>query len=163
MAYVDTATRGATRQSWARDSIRTIFREIQVEHPKAGHKQLVKLLAERMEEDPGALRAAADYIVQICLEALEGYERRQRQHSPVDPAQRAKREAEIAQAAEVAVQQIMLLNQEMPNGKRMRFCTGVEMGKFGKGYQLIAKRCGTKMVGSAMNEDEVRQLMGRAK
>ncbi len=160
MTYVDTASRGATRQSWARDSIRAVFREIQVEHPKAGHGRLARLLADRMQEDPDALNAAADYIVKICLEALEGYERRQ-PRPPVDPVQREQRQADIVAAAAKIKEQILLLNLEMPNGKRMRYCTGTEMLSWGRGYAKIGKRVGNKIVGQVLNEDEARSLLGR--
>jgi hypothetical protein len=160
MTYVDTATRGATRQSWARDSIRAIFREIQVEHPKAGHKQLVKLLVDRMDDDHEAKVAAADYIVQVCLEALESYMKRERQerYRPT-PAEKQAREEAIEATAESIKNQLLLLNLEMPNGKRMRFCTGTEMANFGSAYQRIGKKCGGKMVGSVLDEKEVRALV----
>lgn len=52
------------------------------------------------------------------------------------------------------------LNQEMPNGKRMRYCTGREMATFGAGYQRIAKMVGPNaMVGSKLNEQQVRKAM----
>ena len=59
------------------------------------------------------------------------------------------------------VQQIALLFLTMPNGKAMRYCTGTEMKDFGKSYERIAKRVGSKTVGEVLNEDEVQRLMVR--
>jgi len=74
--------------------------------------------------------------------------------------QRAQQKAQITEAAKEVANKILLLNQEMPNGKRMRYCTGAEMAKFGKGYKRIAKKVGsTKIVGSVLDESQVRDLM----
>jgi hypothetical protein len=165
---MELGVRPSTRQSWQRDiSIRIHIKEIQDEHPRANEEQLVRLLVERMREDDDALIAAAEYAVHLALLAQRGYQERE-EESPAPrprprpaptPAERAAREAAIDKAVKEAATQILLLNQEMPNGKRMRYCTGNEMGKFGKGYQRIAKRCKTKTVGSVLNEKEVRQLI----
>src|SRR5580765_7303505 len=119
---------GATRQSWGRLSIRVVYAEIKANKPKANHTILVKLLAERMREDDDALLAAADYVATNCEEAETGYARRQKS----TPKQRAETAKEIEKTAEAIKNQILLLNLEMPNGKRMRFCTGTEVGKFGR-------------------------------
>ena len=147
---------GATRQSWSRTGIRTVYRELKSEHPKAGHDRLVRLLAERLREDDEALEAAADYVVTNCEEAENGYKRR----AVAPPEQRAKAQAEKDEKVEAIKSQIMLLNLEMPNGKRMRWCTGAEMVRFGGAYTRIGKRVGsTKIVGSELSEAQVRALM----
>jgi hypothetical protein len=152
---VQTGKYGATRQSWSRTSIRVIYAEIKASKPKATHSILVRLLAERMREDDDALQAAADYVATNCEEAETGYARRQRK----TPEQRAEVAQQITATAESIKQQLLLLNLEMPNGKRMRYCTGREMGNFGKAYQRIAKRVGGKLVGAVLDESGVRKLM----
>ena len=67
--------RGATRQSWSRDSIRQFFREVQRKHPKADHKRLVELMCDLANEERDCLVAAMDYIVTTCTNAQENYER----------------------------------------------------------------------------------------
>ncbi len=74
-------------------------------------------------------------------------------------AERAAREARVIEKAASVKAQIELLFLPMPNGKIMRYCTGREMGGFGKAYARIAKRVGAKTVGEVLNEDEVRGLM----
>lgn len=154
---LQTGKLAATRQSWSRDSIRKIIAEIQAANPRAGHKQLVKLTAERMREDDDALIAAADYAVTAALNAQDDYRKRQSGRSQ---RERAQREARIEATAESIKNQILLLNLEMPNGKRMRYCTGGEMAAFGKGYARIAKKAGNKLVGQVLDEAGVRKLMG---
>lgn len=151
--------RGATRQSWSRSSIRAVIFELQTDNPLVDHDALVKLLAERMRDDDDALIAAADYAVTAAENAQDGYSRggARRRRSPQESA---RERAEIAAAVENIKSQILLLNLEMPNGKRMRYCTGAEMAKFGKAYERIAKKVGsTKMVASVLSEAQVRALM----
>jgi hypothetical protein len=149
---------GATRQSWSRDAIRVVFQEIKRSNSKASHKILVQLLAERMREDDDALKAAADYIVTACEVAQIGYAERERKTTT--PEQRAEVAEQIANTAEAIKNQILVLNLEMPNGKRLRNCTGREMAQFGSAYQRIAKRVGpTKTVGTVLDEAGVRKLM----
>jgi hypothetical protein len=147
---------GATRQSWSRTSIRVIYAEIKANKPKATHAILVRLLADRMREDDDALMAAADYVATNCEEAEIGYAKRQRSATP---ERRAEIAEQVAATAESIKQQLLLLNLEMPNGKRMRYCTGREMGNFGEAYRRIAKRVGTKLVGAVLDETGVRKLM----
>ena len=47
----------------------------------------------------------------------------------------------------------------MPNGKEMRDCTGVEMGKFGEGYAKIAQKVGARLVGEVLDESGVRAFL----
>lgn len=156
---VNLGSKAATRQRWDRKiAIQPIIKELRDEHPRANVDKLVKLLVERLREDDDALVALAEYAVRNALNSLEGYVRRER--AGVMPHQRIERAADIAAAAKEAVDRILLLNLEMPNGKRMRYCTGEEMGKFGAGYSRIAKKVGkTKCVGQVLDENGVRELM----
>ena len=155
---LNTGKYGATHQSWSRDAIRAVVREIKTSNPKANHSTLVRLLAERMSEEDDVLKAAADYIVKNCEDALAGYAQRERKTTT--PEERAKVAEQIENTAEAIKNQILLLNLEMPNGKRLRNCTGREIGQFGAAYQRIAKRVGpTKLVGTVLDEAGVRKLM----
>jgi hypothetical protein len=149
----------AVKQSWGRSSVRAAYAEIKTANPKARHSTLVRLMAERMLTDDDVLRAAADYIVTNCEEAEAGYVSRRNSTARRPPTPRAVLAEEVRTTVDAIKEQILLLNLEMPNGKRMRYCTGTEMGEFGKAYQRIAKKVGNKLVGSVLNETEVRKLM----
>lgn len=155
---------GATRQSWSRNNIRQVYAEIKSKNPRANCDEMVQLLSERMREDDDAMKAGVEYIVINCEEAQEGYAKRVTKPAPEPaPEQIAQRQKTVAAHVDrslEAVTKVLLLNLEMPNGKRMRYCSGAEMAKFGKAYGRIAKKVGsTKMVGSVLNEKEVRALM----
>ena len=154
---------GITRQSWSRDNIRVIWREIKEAHPKASLERLARILSERLRDDVDLLDAAADYIASNMEAALMRYGAKE--SAPVAPrkteAERQRGAATRTATVESIKQQIMLLNMEMPNGKRLRYCTGTEVLKFGDGFRRIGKKAGTKMVGSVLNENEVRALMAK--
>jgi hypothetical protein len=159
------------RQTWggSRESIRSIIAEFQTAHPSIPESKLIDLVAERIHEDMDSARAAAEYCVVNAVEAQIRYGKRG--HLPsanVSTPTEIQRDIEsrlvtkdaINAAAKAAAEQILFLNLEMPNGKRMRYCTGADMAKFGAGYARIAKKVGsTKMVGSVLDEKAVRELM----
>ncbi len=146
----------ATRQSWQRDSIRTAIAELRDSNPKATEDRLIKLFAERMREDDELLNAAAEYAVINAVNSIA----RASERPPAKPEERAARAEQQTALVENIKEQVMLLNLEMPNGKRMRWCTGAEMTKFGGAFTKIGKKIGaTKIVGQEMDEKQVRQLM----
>lgn len=157
-------THGATRQSWSRDSIRQIFREIQAEYPNAGHEQYIRLLRERCLDDSEAMAAAMDYIVTNLLNAQEGYERRNpTPRTPRTPQQAEERRRDADTMTESIKRQIALLNLPMANGKLARNCTGEELIEIGGRWTKVGKKIGRNAtLGSVLNEAEVRELWDRA-
>ena len=138
-------------------SVRNLFANLIETHPDSSETELVALCAEQIRYDEDYAVAAAQYIVRNSLEARENQKKRTRQRSPAVVA--ATQQA-ITHAVQSVKEQIMLLNLEMPNGKRMRWCTGAEMGKFGGAYVRIAKKVGkTKTVGSVLDENQVREIL----
>jgi hypothetical protein len=157
-------TKGATRQSWGRDNIRQIFREIQAENPSAGAERLARLLSERMEEDSDARLAGASYIVDNLLNSQKAYERREEPTRPErkapTPEETAARKKQTEETVESIKSQILLLNMEMPNGKRMRHCTREEMQGFRSGYgRIIKKMKPGQTVGQVFDEASIRTAM----
>lgn len=150
------AKQAFTRQSWQKDSVRTAVAELREANPRADQPMLVRKFAEKMRTDDSLLDAAAEYVVILALNSLERQPSTQTVTSR-DRAARAQREETIVA---VIKEQVMMLNMEMPNGKRMRWCTGAEMMKFGGAFQKIGKKVGsTKTVGSVLDEKQVRQFL----
>ena len=152
----------ATRQSWKRDNIRVAIAELRDANPQSTEDRLVQLYAERMKADDDLLQATAEYAV---INALNSMERKAPAASTSRPApapqERAARAQEVEKMVSSIKEQITLLNMEMPNGKRMRWCTGAEMMKFGGAFTKIGKKVGsTKNVGTVLDEKQVRALMG---
>jgi len=153
----------ATKQTWRKNTVREIVAEIVSANPKATEGQLRREFRNAVRNDEDYFLAVADYSFDAAFRALSVQRERQRP-SAEDRAIRAAAAAANAAAHAKTVkgiqEQLLLLNLEMPNGKRMRFCTGEEMTKFGTAYQRIAKKVGkTKMVGQVLGEKEVRALM----
>jgi len=157
---------GATRQSWRTRSIRDLLVELIKEYPDAGEGKLLVEYIARCRNSDDDLDAGLTYAFDNNYRAL----RKQVATAREKAAKAARRAQEAQAAAEVAIkhaeivqsikEQVLMLNLEMPNGKRMRHCTGAEMEKFGGAFQRIGKKVGkTKTVGSALNEQEVRKLL----
>ena len=151
--------RGATRQTWKGDPLRTAVLQLRKDHPHASPDDINKYLAELAREDDDLLVALAEYGGTNTQIAIEAQERR----LAMRPTPQARQERQIDEHKMIASiqSQIMLLNLEMPNGKRMRYCTGAEMEQFGQAYRRIARKVGkTKRVGQVLDEKGVKALMG---
>lgn len=76
------------------------------------------------------------------------------------PAERQAAKAKQTEMVERIKAQIVMLELDMPNGKKMKDCTGAEMAKFGNRYQKIADQVGkAKTVGSVLSEDQVKKIL----
>jgi hypothetical protein len=155
---------GATHGSWERDAIRTIFRELQKEHPGSAKnwRDMSRRLRDRCLEDPAALDAACDYIAKNFTEAQENYVKRAEAAATTrairSPEAIAERRAADAKAVESIKRQIALLNLPMANGKLARNCTGEELVAIGGKWVKVGKKIGaTKILGQVMNEEEVQK------
>ena len=148
--------RAFAHQSWHRDSIRQLVIALVDENPNTTDEHLIQMAIQRMREDEEWLMAAGEYAVMQTLNTMHARHR----SSPVSSQQRAQASAERQTIVENIKQQIMLLNLEMPNGKRMRWCTGAEMEKFGGAFSRIGKKVGkSKTVGQVLSEEQVKSLM----
>lgn len=145
--------RGATSQRWEYDFICIAWRKLAKKFPKLNAVQRSRKLEALAAEDDELSRACFEYIAKNFEPLLRKLEAREN-----PKPQPEAREREIEAIQDDIRQQVVLLNLEMPNGKQMRYCTGTQMLGFGKHYQAIGKKCGSKMVGSVLNEDEVRRL-----
>ena len=149
--------KGATRQSWREKDVRELVVRLIEGHPRATRHDLIRLFKEQMREDDDYLDAAADYVVTNAMNALELAQGRQKR---AQPEAKAKVEAEAKSMVQTIKDQIIVLNLEMPNGQRMRYCTGAQMEKFGGAYSRIGKKVGkTKRVGEVMNEKQVKDML----
>jgi hypothetical protein len=147
--------RGATYQSWHGDAIRVIFREIQQANPKTDEKRLIKLLAARLSEDADAAKAAAEYIVKNMI----GVQRKYAATQAPTTEQRIERDKKLAAIVQTGINKIILLNYPMPNGQRLRHCSGTYVAKLGGAWSRVGKKAGNKLIGEVFNEDTLRECM----
>lgn len=148
----------ATRQSYKDEvSMKELVTRLRDEYPQAGMDEIIRRFHERASAEPDYLNACVEYAVMNTWNNMEKLLRHSIQRTaPILAAQRQ----ELASKVQSFTEQIMLLNLEMPNGKRMRWCTGAEMEKFGTRYQQIAKKVGkTKTVGQVLTEDQIKAIL----
>jgi hypothetical protein len=153
----------ATRQTWRGKTVRELLAEVIADNRNADENILRREFRARLRDDEEFFLAVADYAFDAAFRALT--EQKQR-HAPTAEQRAATAAASAGRAAEHArvvkglTEQILMLNLEMPNGKRMRYCTGSEMSTFGRAYEKIGRRVGkTKRVGEVLDEKQVRELM----
>ena len=163
----EVGTLAATRQTWKSVSVRDIFIEVIEANPDAGEDKLRRKFRALVESDADYLNAVADYAFDNALNAHRKHAAAQ---SAAARAQKAAVRAERAQVVahdarvhadrvEYVKQQIILLNQEMPNGKRMRFCTLDYIYNLGGAYKRLGERGSQKLVQDKYNEDQLRARM----
>jgi len=77
----------------------------------------------------------------------------------VSKAEIQAREKEEQSKAKFIAEKIILLNQEMPNGKRLRFCTLDYLYRLGGVYKAAGKKGSQKRVGEIYSEEQFRSKM----
>lgn len=135
----------------ARDLVADVLSEL----PDADRSEQFKLFQEMLTENHKYQRSVDWYFFSAIASYLDGSRHGIRPHRTSE--QKAQTERVVSNAVEAV--KLSILNLIMPNGKPARDCTGTEMGRFGAGYSLIAKRVGTKIVGKVLSESEIRKLM----
>lgn len=153
--HADTSRVGASFLSKrSADNPRELLVKLFEDNPAASKDDLFKLFTDAIEDDPGYLRAVKWYFF------VNMYEYATRPERPSGgPRSAAKREA-TQQVTQAIIQQIVVLDLTMPNGKPMKECSGAEMLRFGARYQKIGERVGkTKNVGEVLSEDQVKAIL----
>jgi hypothetical protein len=151
-----------TRQTWRTKPVRELFAEIVAANPNATEDMLRRRFRDAAKEDPEYLDAILDYAFDAALRAYE------RQVESVPPTAEQKAQTATRKAAELQAhaerveyikEQIILLNQEMPNGKRARHCTLDYMYRLGGKFRAIGKQGSQKLVGSVYDEAAYRKKL----
>jgi hypothetical protein len=160
--------RGASRQSWQANNPREALRRIVANYPRAGEAELFKKWWDAVHGEPEMMRVVGQYWFVNNLGSLQ---RATGEIPPPKPSARAKKAAATRQAvAEESLRRIVarkagviLLDTVLPNGKKLRTCTGAECIEFGPivgGWlEAVGGRVGrTNVVGKTLNEDAVRSI-----
>jgi hypothetical protein len=148
-----------TKQTWRNKPVRELFAEIATANPQADEERLRKLFREQAMADSEYLTAIIDYAFDAAWRAYE----RQVEVIPPTAQQKAmaatKKASELqahAERVEYIKEQIILLNQEMPNGKRARYCTLDYMYRLGGAYRRVGKQGSQKIIGTVYDEEAYR-------
>jgi hypothetical protein len=145
--------KGATRLSWSQFGPRDLLAQLADEHPKASRERLRQLFSDAVRADDRWLDGCVEYAFTNSINALENQRVR-------DARQPAARPSDVAKKMVPEAMKVLLLNMEMPNGKRLRYCTGREVAKFGSFYTKIAKKAGAKRIGEVYDEAQLRAALG---
>lgn len=158
--HEETARRGSTFNSRrSKTNPRELLISMIEADPGADKDILFSRFLSAVREDDEYLDPVVRYFFINVYQQLDSAKRRA-QKSPQQREAEAKQQDEAVQQIVTAATEIIILNQEMPNGKRLRNCTGRECAKFGGFYGRIAKKVGpTKRVGEVLDEKQVRALL----
>jgi hypothetical protein len=121
-----TGTLAATRQTWRTKAVRDLLADIVAANHGASDKTLLAKFIERLREDDEYFLAAAAYAFDNALLALRREDKRPTAVQKATTATVRAREA-VEHARMVArIKVKVMLNLSMPNGKKLRSCTGSE-------------------------------------
>jgi SpoVK/Ycf46/Vps4 family AAA+-type ATPase len=153
----------ATRQTWKRNTVRELVAEIMSEKPGGDERQWRKAFRDAVEQDEEYLIAVCDYAFDAAMHARERQSVRpptSAEQKAVAAQQRATAAVDHAKLVSAIKEQIILLNQEMPNGQRVRFCTLDYMWRLGGAYRRVGKQGSRKLVGQTYSEETYRAKLG---
>jgi hypothetical protein len=139
--------------------IRKIISDLRGRH--RSEDKLVSALVSMCEEDRDVLKNFARYVIRQMADDDAG--RSRRAAAQPTPAQREYHRVEakkVAQKVAAKVAERIVLDLVMPNGTRMRYCTGAQMKGFGDAYTRIGEKVGDgNLVGEIMTEEEAKALL----
>lgn len=151
----------ATRQTWKAKTARDLLADIISQYPSSREDKWRREFISAVRTDDDYLEAVCDYAFDAAMLARSRQATAARAAPTAEvravTAQRRADEAKAhAERVSFVKEQIILLNQEMPNGKRARFCTLDYMFRLGGAFRRIGKQGSTKLVGEAFSEEQYR-------
>jgi hypothetical protein len=161
--------RGATFQSWKASSPRELLASIVNGNDGKSRDELLLLFNRAVRENDKILDTLIEYWFNNNFKSLKRLSE-QPEPSQREATKRAKDEmaAELRAAVNDAVERkarIMLMDIMMPNGKRLRACTGDECRELskstGRWLAAVSREMKPKQkVGEALTEDRLHELWG---
>ncbi len=150
----------ATKQTWRNKviTVRELFAQIVEANPRGSETTWRKAFLETVKDDTDALEAISDYTFDACFRAYVSIKTHERTKKTVvqQKKQKAAESAVAEEAASFIKEKIILLNQEMPNGKRARNCTLDYFYRLGGAYRKLGKQGDRTLIGAKYNETEYR-------
>lgn len=151
----DIGIQPAKRQTWRHRDYRSLLKEIMDENPNIPDSILRIKYKSVAREDEDYFDAICDYAFDAAFRALH---RNYDGHPSPKKTQDKNNERDLA--VNSIKEQIILLNQEMPNGKRARYCTLDYLYRLGGVYRTVGKRGSSKLVGEIYSEQDYRKKLG---
>lgn len=132
---------------------RDLIAELVKAKPGSSAKELFEEFQNRVAAQPLLQRTVDWYFfIQMFTEITAPPKR---STSPNPQGARA-----ISAMKEAIKSKIVLLELTMPNGKRLKDCTGGEVATFGNRFKLIADRVGkSRLVGEVLSEEDLQKIV----
>jgi hypothetical protein len=159
--------RGASVQSWRAATPRAVLEQLVEVHGTRDRAGLLRKFEEHVRANDSLLSTVVEYWFTNNLNSLIAAQQRATpQHAAQVAAIREKAARDVRETVTKAVEaraRLMLLDLKMPNGKRLRACTGAECRALsattGRWLAAIAKEVPAKQkVGEAITEDRLHEL-----
>jgi hypothetical protein len=139
--------------------IRKIITDLRGRH--RSEDKLVSALVSMCEEDRAVLASVARYLVRQIADDDAGRDRKRAAQPSREQREQHRVEAKkVAEQITTKIAERVVLDLVMPNGTRMRFCTGAQMKGFGDAYARIGAKVGdANLVGEILCEEETKALL----
>jgi len=164
MPELNIGRQGATRQTWRDKNLRELLVEIVTAKPTGLESQWRREFRDQVRDDPDYFDAVCDYAFDNAIVSIRKAQERKAPSADLLAKKAETRAVEARKHAErvqYLKEQVILLNQEMPNGKRLRFCTLDYLYRLGGKYRQLGKLNSTKLVGQVYSEESYRaKLVG---
>ena len=149
----------ATKQTWRKlITVRELFTQIVEANKRGSESSWRRAFLDEVKNNEDALQAVSDYTFDACHRAYQ-YVKTHEKTKQSFKSMKKEQEEEQSLANEAAAfikEKIILLNQEMPNGKRARNCTLDYFYRLGGAYRKIGKRGDKTLIGTKYTEAEYR-------
>jgi len=157
-------TLGQTRSTWRDDNhLRGLLLRLVIENPQANREELEALYLDKAESNSTLVEEALRRSFDNDYWQLQRPAKRRRQLQRPANRRRPPTEAEITAVAE-QLRVVVLLDLVLPNGKKLRECSGQECRQAGGWLTAVADRIGNRgIVGEKLSEAEVAALYANPK
>lgn len=150
---VDQGKTGAKRQSWKKASPRTILIKLIAENPhetRQDEEKILELLWEQVKDDEDTIRVMCEYWGVNNYKSIVYRS---------DDALKIEREKKVKEAKASIMTKILLLDWNMPNGKKLRDCNKSDCVKTGGWLLGVAKKLkANQTVGQVFSEKQLKKL-----
>jgi hypothetical protein len=165
--------RGATRQSWKAANPRALLERVVQDHPDCTDEVLFEIFSSAVDEQTDLLETIKLHWFTNNLGSLRRAQMPREPHQVARAKNEALKETLIAEQRKQVAQvikrkaRILMMDLLLPNGKRLRACTGSECRELsrtsGRWLAAIANEVpDKKKVGEVLNEDRLHILYDAA-
>jgi hypothetical protein len=145
----------ATRRAIVPRTLADLLALVRHTHPGTSQKENFSHFLYEATLSPALIRESFQFWHALHFKKPQPKARR----AVARPAMTTEQRVALKNAAKSRIVEVVFLNMPMPNGKKLRDCTGAECLKFGGWLAEIGKRCGPRRhVSDVLSEDQVAKI-----